>query len=179
MLPGHRVAPDRHLVPRLSRTPGPGAAACPSRARCNAEPRADAVEPGQPPATIARGPLRCGRGTRRCAAAGRGNWQSTRVVRSGFGLEVLDHGFGAIVTCRFEQDFDFLLGRFKRGLAGTRERHAPLEVLERFLEREVAALETFDERFKLCHALFEVGKLLFACGHATELKSGCALQSAA
>ena len=37
------------------------------------------------------------------------------------------------------------------------ERHAALEGLERFIERQVTALESFDELFELGKGLLEVG----------------------
>jgi len=50
-----------------------------------------------------------------------------------------------------------MLGRLERALAVAGEGHAPLECLQRFIERQVAALEALDELLELGQRLLEFG----------------------
>ena len=55
----------------------------------------------------------------------------------------------------FSDIIDFLLRLLQCRLTLPRELHAALEFLQRLLERQVAALETRDERFELLERFFE------------------------
>ena len=66
-------------------------------------------------------------------------------------------GFLAVAR---QQHFDFLLRRAQRRLALTRERHAALESLERFLEGHVALFEFRHQCFEFGQRLLEVGEFL-------------------
>src|SRR5581483_7426112 len=93
-------------------------------------------------------------------ARGRGGTRSS-VHRGGLvlGPEGLD--LGAVAP--FQQDLDLLLRGLQRALAMARQLHAPLEGLERVLERQIAALQALHQAFELSQGLFEIGG--FALNH--------------
>ena len=62
-----------------------------------------------------------------------------------------------------EQDLDLLLRALERGLALPRERDAPLEQLQRLIERQVAPLEAPDQGLELGECLLEIGDFAVAC----------------
>jgi hypothetical protein len=69
-----------------------------------------------------------------------------------------------------EQHFDLLLRGAQRRLALAGERHAALESLESFFERDVALFEFRDECFEFRQRFFEVGKFWFGF-HAREVNT--------
>src|ERR1700733_173587 len=72
--------------------------------------------------------------------------------------EGLDLGAAAA----FQQDLDLLLGGFQRGLAMTGQLDAALESLQGLIERQVTALQPFDQAFELGQRFFEIGGFVIA-----------------
>ena len=56
------------------------------------------------------------------------------------------------------QDLDFLFGLLQRRLAYASQLHAALELLERFIERQIAGFELVDDGLELGERTFEVGR---------------------
>ena len=56
-----------------------------------------------------------------------------------------------------QQDLDLLFGLLQRALAHARQLHAALELLQRFVQRQVALLELLDDGFELGERALEVG----------------------
>src|SRR5215212_9092413 len=62
-----------------------------------------------------------------------------------------------------QQDLDFLFGLFQSALTRARQLHAALEVAQRFVERQLALLEFFDDCFQLGERALEVGSRGLIC----------------
>src|SRR6185312_9812185 len=112
-------------------------------------------------------------GLYRCAIA----TESWRSILAGRAAGVRRFGgaerLGFWLAIASQQDFDPLLRGLERALTVPRQRHAPLEGLERLFERQVATLEPRDQRLELGKRLLEVGYL--ALGHKpnTLYRRGC------
>src|SRR3977135_3599758 len=65
-------------------------------------------------------------------------------------------GLATGLSVAFQEDLDFLLGRFQGSLAVTRQFHAALESFESLFERQVAALQTLHQAFQLAQRALEV-----------------------
>src|ERR1700730_144656 len=66
--------------------------------------------------------------------------------------EGLDTG----LSVAFQEDLDFLLGRFQGSLAVTRQFHAALESLESLFEWQIATLQALHQAFQLAQRAFKV-----------------------
>jgi len=85
-------------------------------------------------------------------------------------LDVVE-GFRRGLRGLLQQDLDFLLGSLQRGLAGSREFDAALELSQRILERQLAVLESLDDSLEFTERLLEIDGLGFSDGHV-DLRGG-------